>query len=56
MKCPKCGEEMDLCEKVTSSGRDMRTYERWPVQHVGGRGQYGIALWQVLRDAGNKKR
>jgi DNA-directed RNA polymerase subunit RPC12/RpoP len=26
MKCPKCGQEMDLEEKDTSSGRDMRTY------------------------------
>jgi endogenous inhibitor of DNA gyrase (YacG/DUF329 family) len=26
MKCPKCGKAMDLYEKDTSSGRDMRTY------------------------------
>lgn len=50
MKCPKCGQEMDLEEKDTSSGRDMRTYycqpckERVDVDN-------GIALWQVLHDA-----
>ena len=26
MKCPTCGQQMDLEEKDTSSGRDMRTY------------------------------
>ena len=26
MKCPKCGRQMNLEEKDTSSGRDMRTY------------------------------
>ena len=26
MKCAKCGREMELEEKDTSSGRDMRTY------------------------------
>ena len=26
MKCTKCGREMELEEKDTSSGRDMRTY------------------------------
>jgi len=25
-KCPKCGEAVDLQEKDTSSGRDMRTH------------------------------
>jgi len=50
MKCPKCGRQMDLEEKDTSSGRDMPTYycgsckERIDVDN-------GIALWKVLSDA-----
>jgi len=54
MKCPKCGEAMDLEEKDTSSGRDMRTYycrpcgERVDVDN-------GIALWQVLHDYAREK-
>jgi len=54
MKCPKCGEAMDLEEKDTSSGRDMRTYicrpckERVDVDN-------GVALWQVLHDAREKE-
>jgi transposase-like protein len=50
MKCPKCGRYMDLEEKDTSSGRDMRTYycrgckERIDVDN-------GIALWKALSDA-----
>ncbi len=50
MKCPNCGLEMELEEKDTSSGRDMRAYlcrpcaRRVDVDH-------GAALWQVLHDA-----
>jgi transposase-like protein len=50
MKCPKCNQPMDLEEKDTSSGRDMRTYhcksckERIDVDN-------GIALWKALSDA-----
>ncbi len=50
MKCEKCEREMELEEKDTSSGRDMRTYyckickERSDVD-------YGIALWKALSDA-----
>ena len=53
MKCPKCDQYMDLEEKDTSSGRDMRTYhcrtcdERVDVDN-------GIALWKVLHDAREK--
>ena len=53
MKCPECGQEMDLEEKDTSSGRDMRTYfcrpcdKRVDVDN-------GVALWQVLHDAREK--
>ena len=55
MNCPTCGEPMDLYEKDTSSGRDMRTYvcracDKWvDVDN-------GIALWQVLHDAQNEKK
>jgi transposase-like protein len=54
MKCPKCGREMELEEKDTSSGRDMRTYycrpckERVDVDN-------GVALWKVLSDARKEK-
>ena len=54
MKCPKCDRRMDLEEKDTSSGRDMRTYfcplckERVDVDN-------GIALWKVLSDARDEK-
>jgi uncharacterized protein YlaI len=50
VKCPKCSRPMDLEEKDTSSGRDMRTYycadckERIDVDN-------GIALWKALSDA-----
>ena len=49
-KCPDCGRYMDLEEKDTSSGRDMRTYR---CRHCGRSEDvdYGIALWQVLSDA-----
>jgi DNA-directed RNA polymerase subunit RPC12/RpoP len=49
MKCPKCGHEMDLEGKDTTSGGDMRTYicrpckERVDVDT-------GVALWKVLHD------
>ena len=54
MKCPDCGRYMDLEEKDTSSGRDMRTYycpsckKRVDVDN-------GIALWKVLSDAREKE-
>jgi hypothetical protein len=54
MKCPKCDWRMELEEKDTSSGRDMRTYhcracdERVDVDN-------GIALWKILSDAREKK-
>ena len=53
-KCPKCDQYMELEEKDTSSGRDMRTYccracdKRVDVDN-------GIALWQVLHDARKKE-
>ncbi len=54
MKCPKCGRDMKLEEKDTSSGRDMRTYccpickERLDIDN-------GIALWKALSDARKEK-
>ena len=53
VKCPRCGKEMDLYEKDTSSGRDMRTYvcrlcDKW--EDV----DNGVALWKVLHDAREK--
>jgi hypothetical protein len=50
MNCPTCDRVMDLEEKDTSSGRDMRTYhcghcdKRVDVDN-------GVALWKVLHDA-----
>ena len=54
MKCPKCGKEMELEEKDTSSGSDMRTYrcghcrQSHTVDH-------GTALWKALSDARNSE-
>lgn len=50
MKCEKCGREMDLEEKDTCWGRDMRTYYCRSCDlciHV----DNGIALWKALSDA-----
>jgi hypothetical protein len=50
MKCPKCDLCMDLEEKDTSSGRDMRTYfcplckERVDVDNVTAMSGYGAKL------------
>jgi hypothetical protein len=51
--CPKCGEEMDMVDKSTMSGDDMRTYrcEHCQAEHIV---NYGVALWKVLSDA-NKR-
>jgi hypothetical protein len=50
MKCLKCGEEMYLHEKDTSSGRDMRTYVCRACKEYADVDN-GVALWQVLHDA-----
>ncbi len=49
MICDRCGEEMRMTEKDTSSGRDIREYlcpgcghSDWEV--------YGTAMWQILSD------
>jgi DNA-directed RNA polymerase subunit M/transcription elongation factor TFIIS len=48
--CPKCGEAMDLTDKDTSSGREIREYK---CRHCGYSDweDRGIALWQALSDA-----
>ncbi len=53
MECEKCGRQMKLEEKDTSSGRDMRTYY---CSHCEVRVDVdnGIALWKVLSDAREK--
>src|ERR1700686_4572915 len=50
--CPKCGREMDMIDKSTMSGDDMRTYRCGHCQeeHIV---NYGVALWKVLSDARN---
>ena len=50
MNCPKCGQAMDLFEKDTSSGRDMRTYLCRPC-HEYVDADNGIALWKAISDA-----
>ena len=50
--CPKCGQDMRLEEKDTSSGRDMRTYRCSHCQEsqiV----DFGIATWKALSDSRN---
>jgi hypothetical protein len=48
--CPKCGREMDMIDKSTMSGDDMRTYrcDHCQEEHIV---NYGVALWKVLSDA-----
>jgi predicted RNA-binding Zn-ribbon protein involved in translation (DUF1610 family) len=48
--CPTCGREMDLIEKTTMTGSDMRTYrcEHCGEEHVI---NFGPALWKILSDA-----
>ncbi len=50
MKCPDCGQQMDLVDKTTFTGREVREYRCEPcgrniIEHG------GTALWQVLHDA-----
>jgi ribosomal protein L37AE/L43A len=50
MKCPKCGDWMDLVDKQTFTGEEIREYHCKPCDKtVIDRG--GIALWQALHDA-----
>jgi predicted RNA-binding Zn-ribbon protein involved in translation (DUF1610 family) len=49
IKCPKCGKEMHLEDKDTSSGSDMRTYrcDYCKESHIV---DFGTAIWKVLSD------
>lgn len=55
MNCPNCDREMDLVEKDTSSGRDMRTY-RCKQCNESHDVEFGVALWKVLSDAHESER
>ena len=49
MQCKKCGAEMVMTEKDTSSGRDMREYTCRQCGHSDWE-EYGTALWKILSD------
>jgi DNA-directed RNA polymerase subunit M/transcription elongation factor TFIIS len=49
MTCPKCGETMDLLEKDTSSGRDIREYKCSRCGYSDWEDR-GPALWKILHD------
>jgi ribosomal protein S27AE len=49
MQCSKCGAEMVMTEKDTSSGRDMREYTCRQCGHSDWE-EYGTALWKILSD------
>lgn len=49
MLCVKCGEEMRMTEKDTSSGRDIREYKCDGCGHSDWEDN-GTALWQILHD------
>jgi DNA-directed RNA polymerase subunit RPC12/RpoP len=49
MICAKCGATMDLAEKDTSSGRDIREYKCSECGHSDWEDR-GPALWQILHD------
>lgn len=48
--CPTCGREMELIDRTTMTGNDMRTYRCEPCgdEHII---NFGTALWKVLSDA-----
>jgi hypothetical protein len=54
MKCPNCANEMELVDKQTFTGEDIREYYCAGCdKSVIERG--GIALWQALHDANAKR-
>ncbi len=53
MICEKCGQEMDMIDKCTAFGRDMREYCCRPCDHYQTEDN-GEALWKVLHDANEK--
>jgi hypothetical protein len=55
MICSKCGEEMRMTEKDTSSGRDIREYLCDGCGHSDWE-ERGPALWQILSDDREEER
>jgi hypothetical protein len=55
MVCSKCGEEMRMTEKDTSSGRDIREYLCDGCGHSDWE-ERGPALWQILHDDREEER
>jgi len=49
MVCSKCGKEMRMTEKDTSSGRDIREYVCDNCGYTDWE-ERGLALWQILHD------
>ncbi|HML09946.1 MAG TPA: hypothetical protein VK432_03735 [Stellaceae bacterium] len=49
-QCPQCGREMELVERTTFTGDDMRTYfcARCAREYVV---DFGMATWQALHNA-----
>ena len=54
-QCPVCRREMELIERTTMTGDDMRTYrcEHCQREEIV---NFGTALWKVLSDARRKDR
>lgn len=50
MKCPDCGKPMNLVEKNTMSGEDLRTYRCTPCDKEHDV-NFGTALWKLMSDA-----
>jgi len=50
MTCSKCGATMDMVEKDTSSGRDIREYKCSKCGYSDWEDR-GTALWRILHDA-----
>jgi len=53
-QCSVCGREMELVERTTMTGNDMRTYrcEHCKREEIV---NFGTALWKVLSDARDKE-
>ena len=54
MKCPNCAHEMELVDKQTFTGEDIREYycaacDKSVIE------RRGIALWQAISDANAKR-
>jgi DNA-directed RNA polymerase subunit RPC12/RpoP len=53
-RCPRCGRDMDLIERTTMTGSDMRTYRcgRCRREQIV---DFGTAQWQAMSDAREKE-